>query len=75
MIMMENIKVYDDFFSEELRQEIWDKMMRPKWNFTGGNGAAIRRTSNSIKWAFGSNSGTVTGSGAGGQGESPDGVS
>ena len=41
----------------------------------GGNGAAIRRTSNSIKWAFGVNSGTVTGSGAGGQGESPDGVS
>ena len=41
----------------------------------GGNGAAIRRTSNSIKWAFGVNDGTVTGSGAGGQGESPDGVS
>ena len=40
----------------------------------GGNGAAIRRTSNSIKWAFGSNSGTVTGSGAGGEGESPTGV-
>jgi len=35
--MMENIKVFDNFFSEELRQEIWGKMMRPKWNFTGGN--------------------------------------
>ena len=41
----------------------------------GGNGAAIRRTNNSIKWAFGSNSGTVSGAGAGGQGESPDGIS
>ena len=41
----------------------------------GGSGAAIRRTSNSIKWAFGSNSGTVTGSGSGGEGESPTGVS
>ena len=35
--MMENIKVFDNFLSEELRQEIWEKMMRPKWSFTGGN--------------------------------------
>ena len=27
---------YDDFFKEEIQKEIWEKMMRPKWSFTGG---------------------------------------
>ena len=40
----------------------------------GGNGAAIRKASG-VTWTFGTNSGTVTGSGAGGSGESPIGVS
>ena len=40
----------------------------------GGNGAAIRKASG-VTWTFGTNSGTVTGSGAGGSGESPTGVS
>ena len=34
------IKVYDDFFSEEIHQEIHELMMRPKWSFTGGNNSA-----------------------------------
>mgnify|MGYP001367091989 FL=1 len=40
----------------------------------GGNGAAIRKASG-VSWSFGTNSGTVTGEGAGGSGESPTGVS
>ena len=40
----------------------------------GGNGAAIRKASG-VTWTFGTNSGTVTGAGAGGSGESPTGVS
>ena len=40
----------------------------------GGNGAAIRKGSG-VSWSFGTNSGTVTGEGAGGSGESPTGVS
>ena len=40
----------------------------------GGNGAAIRKGSG-VSWSFGTNSGTVTGSGSGGSGESPTGVS
>jgi len=31
-----DIFVYDDFFKEEIQKEIWEKMMRPKWSFTGG---------------------------------------
>jgi len=31
-----NISVYDNFFEEEIQNEIWEKMMRPKWSFTGG---------------------------------------
>ena len=40
----------------------------------GGNGAAIRKGSG-VSWSFGTNSGTVTGTGSGGSGESPTGVS
>ena len=40
----------------------------------GGNGAAIRKASG-VSWSFGTNSGTVTGTGSGGSGESPTGVS
>ena len=40
----------------------------------GANGAAIRKASG-VSWSFGTNSGTVTGSGSGGSGESPTGVS
>ena len=34
--MSPNISVYDNFFEEEIQNEIWEKMMRPKWSFTGG---------------------------------------
>ena len=34
------IKVYDEFFSKELHQEINELMMRSKWSFTGGNDLA-----------------------------------
>ena len=30
------IKVIDNFFEEEIQKEIWKKMMRPKWSYTGG---------------------------------------
>ena len=40
----------------------------------GSNGAAIRKASG-VSWSFGTNSGTITGEGAGGSGESPTGVS
>ena len=30
------IDVYDNFFSEEIHQEIWELMQRPKWSFNGG---------------------------------------
>ena len=26
----------DNFFEEEIQKEIWKKMMRPKWSYTGG---------------------------------------
>ncbi len=31
-----NINVYDDFFSKEIHENIWDLMQRPKWSYTGG---------------------------------------
>ena len=31
------IKVYDDFFSEDTRKEIWDLLLRPKWAPDGGS--------------------------------------
>ena len=31
------IKVYDDFFSEDTRKEIWDLLLRPKWIPDGGD--------------------------------------
>ena len=31
------INVYDDFFSEEIREEIWNLLLRPKWIPDGGN--------------------------------------
>ena len=30
------IKVINNFFGEEIQKEIWKKMMRPKWSYTGG---------------------------------------
>ena len=30
------IKIYDDFFSEEIRKEIYDKLMKPHWGISGG---------------------------------------
>ena len=29
------IKIYDDFFSEEIRKEIYDKLMKPHWGISG----------------------------------------
>ena len=31
------IEVYDDFFDESVRQEIFGKLMEPKWQLTGGS--------------------------------------
>ena len=31
------IKVVDNFFTEEIREEIFELMVRPKWSLTGGN--------------------------------------
>ena len=31
------IKVVDNFFTEEIREEIFALMVRPKWSLTGGN--------------------------------------
>ena len=31
------IQVIDNFFSDEIHQEIYNLMIRPKWSFTGGN--------------------------------------
>ncbi len=31
-----NINVYDDFFSKEIHENIWNLMQRPKWSYTGG---------------------------------------
>lgn len=33
---MSDIHVIDDFFSNEIREVIFDKMLRPKWSFSGG---------------------------------------
>ena len=30
------IKVFDNFFSEEIHNEIFDLLTRPMWSFTGG---------------------------------------
>ena len=30
------IKVIDNFFKEGIQKKIWEKMMRPKWSYTGG---------------------------------------
>ena len=30
------IKVIDNFFEEGIQKKIWEKMMRPKWSYTGG---------------------------------------
>ena len=30
------IEIYDDFFSEEIQEEIFDKLMRPNWGISGG---------------------------------------
>ena len=37
-----NISVYDNFFEEEIQKEIWKKMMRPKWSYTGGGTTSNR---------------------------------
>ena len=34
---MTMINVYDNFFSEEIRNEIWNLLLRPKWIPDGGN--------------------------------------
>ena len=31
-----DISVYDNFFEEEIQKEIWEKMLKPKWSYTGG---------------------------------------
>ena len=31
------INLYDDFFSEEIRNEIWNLLLRPRWIPDGGN--------------------------------------
>ena len=31
------IDVYDDFFTEGIREEVWNLMLRPKWTPDGGN--------------------------------------
>ena len=31
------IRVYDNFFTEEIREEIWNLMLRPRWIPDGGN--------------------------------------
>ncbi len=37
------INVYDNFFSEEIREEIWNLLIRPKWTPLGG-GNSINST-------------------------------
>ena len=31
------IQVYDNFFQEDIRLEILEKLMRPNWGISGGN--------------------------------------
>ncbi len=38
--MMQNIEVYNDFFTEELHKEIHQKLIRPQWSPTGGNNSS-----------------------------------
>tara|TARA_R100000742_G_C4224568_1_gene47497 strand:- start:75 stop:614 length:540 start_codon:yes stop_codon:yes gene_type:complete len=32
-----DILVYNNFFGKEIQNDIWERMMRPKWSLTGGN--------------------------------------
>ena len=34
---IDSIKVYDDFFEESTREQIFKYLQRPKWSMTGGN--------------------------------------
>ena len=34
---MNNIEIYNDFFTEEIREEIWKLLLRPQWGPDGGN--------------------------------------
>ena len=33
---IDSIKVYDDFFEESIRDQIFQYLMRPKWSLQGG---------------------------------------
>jgi hypothetical protein len=39
---IDQIKVYDNFFSEEIQEEIVESLNRPKWSFTGGREGVSR---------------------------------
>ncbi len=34
--MVENIKIFDDFFPEDIHKKIWELMQRPQWSYVGG---------------------------------------